>query len=77
MTLMSYCAKSLTASQKYPILSNKEIENTEKYLYLGQTISNDPDQTIKLHRRIGQGWSAFGRFKNILVKKKIKPETKK
>ena len=51
-------------------INNKEIEKTEKYIYLGQTITNDHDQTIELHRRIGLGGqSAFGRFKNILAKK--------
>ena len=58
-------------------INNKEIEKTEKYIYLGQTITNDHDQTIELHRRIGLGWSAFGRFKNILVNEKVEPETKK
>ena len=58
-------------------INNKEIEKTEKYIYLGQTITNDHDQTIELHRRIGLGWSAFGRFKNILVNERVKPETKK
>ena len=35
--------------------NNKKIENTEKYVYLGQTITNNHDQTIELHKRIGLG----------------------
>ena len=57
--------------------NNKEIEKTKKYINLGQTITNTHEQTIELHRRIGLGWSAFGHFKNLLVNKKVKPETKK
>ena len=36
-------------------INNKTIENTEKYIYLGQTITNNHDQTIELHKRIGLG----------------------
>ncbi len=37
----------------------------EEYTYLGKTVSANPDHEKEIRRRIGMGWSAFG--KNSLV----------
>lgn len=58
-------------------IDDKEISNTNKYSYLGQIITNDHDQTLELNRRIGLGWSTFGKYRNILTNRKINMDIKK
>ena len=47
-------------------LGNKTIEEVDEYKYLGHQIRiNRDNQTKELQRRIGLGWAAYGRLRDI------------
>ncbi len=58
------------------IVEGKTIEEVDSYIYLGQLITKDHDQTKELKRRIGLGWTAFSKLDNIMRDKKVHIKTK-
>ena len=42
------------------------IKCVQQYIYLGQKISARPDYEKEIKRRMGMGWSAFGRQYNVM-----------
>ena len=51
---------------KEPIrVDGKIIEAVDKYLYLGQTITQTGDIEAEIKKRIGLGWNAFGKWSYI------------
>ena len=47
-------------------IENEEIEAVQEYAYLGQIIKANPDSSCEIKRRIGMGWSAFGKQSSIM-----------
>ncbi len=43
------------------MIGNEALELVEEYMYLGQMVSANPAHEKKIRRRIGMGWSAFGK----------------
>ncbi len=48
------------------MIGNEALEFVEEYTYLGQMVSANPAHEKKIRRRIGMGWSAFGKL-NLLM----------
>ena len=48
------------------IVNERKIKEVNRYVYLGQMVTKDHDQVQEMKRRIGQGWSAFGKLNNIM-----------
>ncbi len=48
------------------MIGNETLERVEKYIYLGQTVSANPAYGREIKRRIGMGWSAFGKYEDIM-----------
>ena len=42
------------------------IERVQEYIYLGQKISANPNHESEIKRRIGMGWSAFGKQSSVM-----------
>ena len=42
------------------------IERVQEYIYLGQKISANPNLENEIKRRIGMGWSAFGKQSSVM-----------
>ena len=53
------------------IIDGEELDSVEQYVYLGQLITADNNQSKEIARRIGQGWASFGKYNNILRDTKI------
>ena len=53
------------------IVNGKKIEEVDRYVYLGQMVTKDHGQVQEMKRRIGQGWSAFGKLDNIMPDKNV------
>ncbi len=51
--------KHLTGRQI--IIGHEALELVEEYTYLGQMVSANPPHEKEIRRRIGMGWSAFGK----------------
>ena len=47
------------------IVNGKKMEEVDRYVYLGQTVTKDHDQVEEMARRIEQGWSAFCKLDNM------------
>ncbi len=43
------------------MIGNDTLGRVEEYIYLGQTVSANPAHVKEIKRRIGMGWSAFGK----------------
>ena len=50
------------------IVNGKKIEDVNRYIYLGQTVTKDHDQGEEM---IGQGWSAFCKLDNFMRDKNV------
>ena len=50
-------------------IEDEIIGTVEEYVYLGQIIKPTPDHTREIKRRIGMGWSAFGKVSSIMKSK--------
>ncbi len=48
------------------MIGNEALELVEEYTYLGQMVSANPAHEKEIRRRIGMGWSAFGK-QNLLM----------
>ena len=46
-------------------VDGKAIEEVEKYVYLGKTVSRDGDLMPEIKRRITFGWAAFNKVDNV------------
>ena len=53
------------------IVDGEELDVVEQYVYLGQLVTADNNQSKEIARRIGQGWASFGRYNIILRDTKI------
>ena len=53
----------VTAGQRYA--------QTEKFVYLGGTITAEADMTAEIRRRTGAAWSAFRRCANVVYDRSI------
>ena len=51
-------------------LEGKTVEDVRSCVYLGQNFTWDHDQTAELRRRIGLGWAAFNKLKEIMTCRK-------
>ena len=49
------------------IVDGKKIEEVDRYVYLGQIVT----KVQEMKRRIGQGWSAFGKLDNVIQDKNV------
>ena len=47
-------------------IEDEVIEAVDEYIYLGQAIKANPDHSREIKRRIGMGWSAFGKQSSIM-----------
>jgi hypothetical protein len=54
------------ADQIQIMVDGKIIENVNSYIYLGQNIKIDEDQTEEIKRRTQMGWMAFGKLGYVL-----------
>ena len=45
------------------------IETTDRYIYLGQLVKTDYSHLEEVKRRTQTGWSAFGKFNDIIKSK--------
>ena len=50
-------------------IDDEAIEVVEDYIYLGQNIKASYDHSREIKRRIGMGWSAFGKLNSIMNSK--------
>ena len=50
-------------------VEDEEIEAVEEYVYLGQLIESTSDHSKEIKRRIGMGWSAFGKQNSVMKSK--------
>ncbi len=48
------------------MIGNEALELVEEYTYLGQMVSGNPAHEKEIRRRIGMGWSAFGKQKLVM-----------
>ncbi len=48
------------------MISSEILERVEEYMYLGQAVSANPAQDREIKRRIGMGWNAFGKHRDII-----------
>ena len=46
-------------------IHDEVIKYIQDYIYLGQKIDASPDHEREIKRRIGMGWSTFGRQHNL------------
>ena len=53
------------------IVDGKKMEEVDRYVYLGQMLTEDHEQVQEMKMRIGQGWSAFGKLDNIVRYKNV------
>jgi hypothetical protein len=53
------------------IVGGQKIEEVNNYIYLGQQITKDHDQTQEVKRRIGLGWCAFNKLNSIMCKRNV------
>ena len=58
-------------------VDGKAIEEVEKYVYLGKTVSRDGDLMPEIRRRITLGWAAFNKVDNIMRSRKASMQIKK
>ena len=58
-------------------VDGKAIEEVEKYVYLGKTVSRDGDLMSEIKRRITLGWAAFNKVDNIMRSRKASMQIKK
>ena len=58
-------------------VDGKAIEEVEKYVYLGKTVSRDGDLMQEIKRRITLGWAAFNKVDNIMRSRKASMQIKK
>ena len=58
-------------------VDGKAIEEVEKYVYLGKTVSRDGDLMPEIKRGITLGWAAFNRVDNIMRSRKASMQIKK
>ena len=65
----------MTTDKNSPSLNitiyGKPIKQASKFIYLGQKLSSTNDGTAAVKYRIGLGWAAFEKNKNLLVSKRI------
>ena len=47
-------------------IGDEVLECVDEYVYLGQTVQTTPGHDYEIKRRIGMGWSAFGKQSNIM-----------
>ena len=50
---------------------NKHIDQVDELVYLGHKLSNMNDGCVPLKHRIGLGWAAFERNKQLLLSKRV------
>ncbi len=48
------------------MIGNEALELVEEYTYLGQMVSANPAHEKEIRRRIGMGWSAFGKLNLVM-----------
>ena len=53
------------------IVDVKKIEEVDKYVYLGNMVTNDQDSVQKVQSGIGQGWGDFCKLDNIMRDKNV------
>ena len=58
-------------------VDEKAIEEVEKYVYLGKTVSRDGDLMPEIKRRITLGWAAVNKVDNIMRSRKASMQIKK
>ena len=58
-------------------VDGKAVEEVEKYVYLGKTVSRDGDLMPEIKRRITLGWAAFNKVDNIMRSRKASMQIKK
>ena len=58
-------------------VDGKAIEEVEKYVYLGKTVSWDGDLMPEIKRRITLGWAALNKVDNIMKSRKARMQIKK
>ena len=59
------------------IVDRKKIEEIDRYVYFGQMVTKGQDQVQEMKKRIGQGWSAFGKLDNIIRDKSVRMRLKR
>lgn len=57
------------ATQRSIKVANMEVENVDKYVYLGQLVTMNSDKTEEIKRRITAGWGAFSKYRDIMKSK--------
>ena len=50
-------------------IGTHEIERVHEYVYLGQLVTMTNDTSEEIKRRIAAGWSAFSKYRDLLVSK--------
>ncbi len=48
------------------MIGNEALELVEEYTYLGQMVSANPAHEKEIRRRIGMGWSPFGKQNHVM-----------
>ena len=75
-TLKTKVMKMNDANNHKIKIDNEEIEEVDKFTYLGAIVSNEGGSTEDLKNRIGKARSTFARLRNIWKSKKIRRGTK-
>ena len=58
-------------------VNGQTIEEVEKYVYLGKTLTKDGNVMTEIKRRITLGWAAFSNFKDIINNRKTPMKIKR
>ena len=61
---------NIHADKKEVRIGSEILEEVSKYVYLGQEIGPDGNQTQEIKRKMQAGWVAFSRHEDILREKK-------
>ena len=66
-----------TATTSTVTVDGNVIENVDRYVYLGKTVTEAGDLLPKIKRRIALGWTAFSKVANIMKSTKASMKIKR
>ncbi len=49
------------------MIGNETLERVEEYIYYGQTVGANPAHDKEIKKKMGVGWSAFGKLYDIMT----------
>ena len=71
-TMCFNAASDIMSSTSLASLKNEEIENVEKFTYLGHTLSNDPSEhSAFIYQRVASAYAKWNDLKQVLTDKRV------